>query len=44
MNLQVFQIRKPGSDWAWGWLDFLIVFSSMWEIGIDLASRQQVML
>lgn len=25
-----------GSDWAWGWLDFLIVFSSMWEIGIDL--------
>lgn len=30
-----------GSDWAWGWLDFLIVFSSMWEIGIDLVLMTQ---
>ncbi|CAE7362994.1 scn4ab, partial [Symbiodinium natans] len=26
-----------GADWAWGWLDFLIVTSSLWELGIDVA-------
>ena len=24
-----------GEDWAWAWLDIFIVFSTLWEVGLD---------